>query len=187
MTKLNLTEIELAERWGISPKTLQRWRSERRGPSYIKLSKRVTYPIEDILAFESSQKKVRQNSHAFTVQQAAALAPQICTEDPPAVAPPDDNALVSWEEAIRITKLPSYFLRTQKYASGLKFLTTMWAGISDSGLKSFASGRFSGPARLLASRPTPPHPLFKTKNQHQTLRPRWGFARPCADSTTELS
>ena len=47
MTKLNLTETELAQRWGISPKTLQRWRSENRGPSYLKLSKRVTYPVED--------------------------------------------------------------------------------------------------------------------------------------------
>jgi DNA-binding XRE family transcriptional regulator len=48
MTKLNLTETELAQRWGISPKTLQRWRSENLGPSYLKLSKRVTYPVEDI-------------------------------------------------------------------------------------------------------------------------------------------
>jgi hypothetical protein len=51
MTKLNLTEKELAERWGMRTKTLQRWRTEKRGPSYLKLSKRVTYPLEDILAF----------------------------------------------------------------------------------------------------------------------------------------
>ena len=36
-----LNENELAQRWGISPKTLQRWRSEGRGPKYLKLSKRV--------------------------------------------------------------------------------------------------------------------------------------------------
>jgi transposase-like protein len=30
-----LNENELAQRWGISPKTLQRWRSEGRGPRYL--------------------------------------------------------------------------------------------------------------------------------------------------------
>jgi len=73
---LNLTENELSERWGVSPKTLQRWRTDRRGPSYLKLSKRVAYPIEDILAFESSQKRGRENSHEATVQRAA-IAPML--------------------------------------------------------------------------------------------------------------
>ena len=49
-----LTENELAQRWGVSPKTLQRWRSEGRGPRYLKLSKRVSYPLEAILDFEYS-------------------------------------------------------------------------------------------------------------------------------------
>jgi hypothetical protein len=35
------TESELADRWAISVKTLQRWRSENRGPRYFKLSKAV--------------------------------------------------------------------------------------------------------------------------------------------------
>ena len=30
-----LNENELAQRWGLSPKTLQRWRSEGRGPRYL--------------------------------------------------------------------------------------------------------------------------------------------------------
>ncbi|MFM7009690.1 MAG: helix-turn-helix transcriptional regulator, partial [Betaproteobacteria bacterium] len=50
--KITLNENELATRWGISPKTLQRWRCEGRGPKYFKLSKRVSYPIDEILAFE---------------------------------------------------------------------------------------------------------------------------------------
>jgi predicted DNA-binding transcriptional regulator AlpA len=49
-----LNENELAQRWGGSPKTLQRWRSEGRGPRYLKLSKRVSYPLEAILDFEYS-------------------------------------------------------------------------------------------------------------------------------------
>ncbi len=47
-----LNENELAQRWGISPKTLQRWRTEGRGPRYLKLSKRVGYPIDSIIEFE---------------------------------------------------------------------------------------------------------------------------------------
>ena len=43
-----LNENELAQRWGVSPKTLQRRRSEDRGPRYPKLSKRVSYlPLAD--------------------------------------------------------------------------------------------------------------------------------------------
>ena len=49
-----LNENELAQRWGVSPKTLQRWRSEGRGPRYLKLSKRFSYPLEAILDFEYS-------------------------------------------------------------------------------------------------------------------------------------
>ena len=49
-----LSETELAQRWGVSPKTLQRWRSEGRGPNYLKLSKRVTYPIELVTEYERS-------------------------------------------------------------------------------------------------------------------------------------
>ena len=49
-----LCENELAQRWGVSPKTLQRWRSEGRGPHYLKLSKRVTYPLESVTEYEHS-------------------------------------------------------------------------------------------------------------------------------------
>ena len=47
-----INENELAQRWGLSPKTLQRWRSEGRGPRYLKLSKRVSYPLESVIEFE---------------------------------------------------------------------------------------------------------------------------------------
>jgi predicted site-specific integrase-resolvase len=49
-----LSEVELANRWGVSPKTLQRWRLEGRGPQYLKLSKRVSYPLDAITEFENS-------------------------------------------------------------------------------------------------------------------------------------
>ena len=49
-----LNENALAQRWGISPKTLQRWRSEGRGPKYLKLSKRVSYPLDAVIDFETN-------------------------------------------------------------------------------------------------------------------------------------
>lgn len=60
-----LNENELAQRWGISPKTLQRWRSEGRGPRYLKLSKRVSYPVDTVIAFE------REALHDSTCERAA--------------------------------------------------------------------------------------------------------------------
>lgn len=47
MQKVTLNENDLAERWGASPKTRQRWRCDGRGPKFMKLSKRVLYPVED--------------------------------------------------------------------------------------------------------------------------------------------
>ena len=32
----------------------QRWRSEGRGPKYLKLSKRVSYPLETVIEFEAN-------------------------------------------------------------------------------------------------------------------------------------
>ena len=53
MQKMMMNETELAARWNLSPKTLQRWRSEGRGPRFMKMSKRVVYPIDEIFDFES--------------------------------------------------------------------------------------------------------------------------------------
>jgi predicted site-specific integrase-resolvase len=36
---------------GISPRTLERWRSQGKGPRYVKLGKRVFYRPEDLAAF----------------------------------------------------------------------------------------------------------------------------------------
>ena len=44
----SLNEIELAARWAMSPKTLLRWRSTHRGPKYLKLGKKVQYPLTAI-------------------------------------------------------------------------------------------------------------------------------------------
>ena len=53
MQKMMINEADLAERWNLSPKTLQPWRSEGRGPRFMKMSKRVVYPRDEVLDFES--------------------------------------------------------------------------------------------------------------------------------------
>ncbi|AST28708.1 hypothetical protein CDC45_16545 [Ralstonia pseudosolanacearum] len=54
-----LDETELAKRWGLSVKTLQRWRQDHMGPVFCKLGSRVTYLISEIEAFE---RRVSRNS-----------------------------------------------------------------------------------------------------------------------------
>jgi hypothetical protein len=49
----HLNQGQLAERWGVSEATLERWRSEGIGPVFLKLQGRVAYRIEDIEAYET--------------------------------------------------------------------------------------------------------------------------------------
>ena len=51
----HLNEIELSRRWGISHRTLQRWRWLKQGPVYLKVGGAVRYRLEDVEAFERSQ------------------------------------------------------------------------------------------------------------------------------------
>ena len=50
--RLALDERELAARWGLSVKTLRRWRQEQLGPVFLKLGARVTYLLPEVEAFE---------------------------------------------------------------------------------------------------------------------------------------
>lgn len=53
LPKAALNEHELAARWGISVKTLRRWRQEQGlGPIFCKLGARVIYRIADVEAHE---------------------------------------------------------------------------------------------------------------------------------------
>jgi hypothetical protein len=57
----HLDQKDLAERWLISPRTLEAWRWQGRGPLYLKIGGRVVYRLADIEAFEN------RNVHANTV------------------------------------------------------------------------------------------------------------------------
>ena len=50
--KIFLNQNELASRWGMSPRTLENWRSTGKGPAYVKIGGQVRYKFEDIKKLE---------------------------------------------------------------------------------------------------------------------------------------
>ncbi|WP_254884873.1 AlpA family transcriptional regulator [Salipiger sp. HF18] len=51
MKRICLKQKELAERWTISHRTLERWRWAGEGPAYMKIGGSVVYRVADIEAF----------------------------------------------------------------------------------------------------------------------------------------
>jgi hypothetical protein len=47
--------VQLARRWSLSPRTLERWRWRRQGPDFLKVGGRIVYRLEDVEAFEIAQ------------------------------------------------------------------------------------------------------------------------------------
>jgi hypothetical protein len=56
MIATHLDQIELSQRWKLSPRTLERWRSEGSGPAYRKIAGRVVYDIDEIEHYEAEHK-----------------------------------------------------------------------------------------------------------------------------------
>ena len=54
---LFLRERELAVRWRMSVRTLQRWRMSKSGPNWMKIGSRVVYSIDEIRAYELASKQ----------------------------------------------------------------------------------------------------------------------------------
>jgi hypothetical protein len=52
----HLTQTDLAQRWLLSPRTLEKWRQLRIGPAYVKIGGRVRYLLADIESFELARR-----------------------------------------------------------------------------------------------------------------------------------
>lgn len=63
--RIALDEYELAARWGLSVKTLRRWRQEHLGPVFCKLGARVTYLIAEVEAFERRVSRFSTSTRAY--------------------------------------------------------------------------------------------------------------------------
>jgi predicted DNA-binding transcriptional regulator AlpA len=57
-----LNEVEVADRWGMSHRTLQRWRSQRKGPPFLKLCGKVLYRLSDITNWENANCRIGEKS-----------------------------------------------------------------------------------------------------------------------------
>jgi Helix-turn-helix domain len=51
----HIDQKSLAQRWSLSPRTLEQWRWQGRGPRYLKIGGRVVYRLSDIEAFEAAR------------------------------------------------------------------------------------------------------------------------------------
>ncbi len=49
-----MNQLELAVRWGISHRTLERWRWTGEGPKFLKVGGRVVYRLADVEEYEQS-------------------------------------------------------------------------------------------------------------------------------------
>ena len=74
MTEQFLNQARLANRWQISPRTLERWRWKGEGPAFVKIGGRVVYRLEEIEADGS-----------WTTAWEATAGTVLPTPEPPAV------------------------------------------------------------------------------------------------------
>jgi hypothetical protein len=68
----SLRQKQLADRWLMSPRTLEQWRWQGKGPKYLKIGSRVVYRLEDVEAFES------ENIHLNTTGSRRAVRKHRC-------------------------------------------------------------------------------------------------------------
>lgn len=51
----HLNQLELARRWAMSPRSMERWRWTGVGPRFLKLGGRIVYRAADIEAYEAER------------------------------------------------------------------------------------------------------------------------------------
>ena len=93
----HMNQQQLAEYWGISARTLERWRSIGWEPRYIKIGGRVVYRVEDILEYEA------EHLHESTHTRPRATPPgELDKAEPSAIsrsAPPVSLSDPEWHTA----------------------------------------------------------------------------------------
>lgn len=62
----NLTAAQLVARWNnaVTPGTLSNWRSQGRGPAFVKFGRVVRYPIASVIAYEACNTHANDNGEA---------------------------------------------------------------------------------------------------------------------------
>lgn len=71
MQEKHLSQQQVADRWSVSPRTLEKWRWDKIGPRYLKIGNRVVYRIADIEEYEKScLRETLQREKAASNQEA---------------------------------------------------------------------------------------------------------------------
>jgi predicted site-specific integrase-resolvase len=60
-----LKQKDVARRWGISPRTLERWRVIGHGPRFVKVGAHVVYRMCDVRAYEIKRIRTKTRSNDF--------------------------------------------------------------------------------------------------------------------------
>lgn len=92
-----LTEAELAERWSVTPRTLQLWRRAKKGPAFLRLGERsILYRLEDIEAYERAH--TEGTDIRSTVKRAAGAMDMLAAK---ATTPRARDTLVALRDELR--------------------------------------------------------------------------------------
>ncbi len=75
MIEIFLSQKDLARRWGISHRTLERWRWLGTGPLFLKVGARVAYRLRDVEAYEATRLR-SGGSKAISASQVDAVSGQ---------------------------------------------------------------------------------------------------------------
>jgi hypothetical protein len=62
MSPTYLNQDELARRFRVSPRTLERWRWKKTGPNYVKLGGKIVYSLTDVEAYERRRRAETHSS-----------------------------------------------------------------------------------------------------------------------------
>ena len=59
--QLFVNDVRAAEILGLSPQTLRNWRSQSRGPDYVRIGRAVRYRVGDLIEF-AEKRRIRHES-----------------------------------------------------------------------------------------------------------------------------
>jgi hypothetical protein len=63
----HFNQVQLARRWSLSPRTLERWRWLKQGPPFLRVGGRILYRVEDIEVFERARLRGGQSLESEAV------------------------------------------------------------------------------------------------------------------------
>ena len=107
-----LNETQLCSRWNLSPKTLQRWRSEGIGPPEWHINRSVHYLLMEVEAFERKALVTWKSSAGRALSESSPTAREDAIEQMMQQRPARrDQIFYSCKAVADITGLPAYWFQ----------------------------------------------------------------------------